>query len=63
MVFAYPASYGNLTSILDANGFEQLKAFEKVNLPIVNQAGKTINYYVYMNNANTNSGFNMTYKF
>ena len=63
MVFAYPSTYGTLSSILDANGFEQIKAFERVTLRIVNQAGTSINYYVYMNNANTNTNFNMTYKF
>lgn len=62
MVFAYPASYGLLTSILDLNGFEQIKAFEKKSITISTTDGN-VEYYVYMNNANTNSNFKMTYKF
>jgi hypothetical protein len=63
MVFAYPASYGLLTSILDLNGFEQIKAFEKKSITISTTDGSNVEYYVYMNNANTNSNFKMTYKF
>ena len=62
MVFAYPASYGQLTSILDLNGFEQMKAFEKKTITISTVDGD-IEYFVYMNNANTNSNFKITYKF
>lgn len=62
MVFAYPASYGQLTSIQDQNGFEQMKSFEKNSITIKTIDGD-VEYFVYMNNANTNTNFKMTYKF
>ena len=58
MVFAYPASQGPLTSILDGNGFENIRAF---NSTVVNIDNKE--YYVYLNEPNTNSNFKMTYKY
>ncbi len=58
MVVAYPATYGDLVSILDLNGFEQIRAFERNQIIVEGLA-----YYVYANNANTNSNFKMTYKF
>ena len=34
VVYAYPASYGNLTSIIDGNGFENLTDYTKISLTI-----------------------------
>ena len=34
VVIAYPASYGNLTSIIDGNGFENLTDYTKISLTI-----------------------------
>ena len=42
VVFAYPASYGDLTSILDINGFEQLPSFNKTSVTV-----GTVAYTVY----------------
>lgn len=42
VVFAYPASYGDLTSILDINGFEQLPSFDKTSVTV-----GTVAYTVY----------------
>ena len=59
MVIAYPSSYGQLASILDPNGFEQINSFETTTVTLDNQQ----NYRVYMNNANTNTNFKLTFKF
>ena len=42
-VIAYPASYGNLSSIKDANNFEVLDTFNKVTIE-----NYGVNYYVYV---------------
>ena len=42
VVFAYPTSYGDLTSILDINGFEQLPSFDKTSVTV-----GTVAYTVY----------------
>ena len=62
-VFAYPASYGNLTSILDPNNFEQIRGFTTTVVSVVGVDGKAQNYNVYIGPANTNTGFKMTFKF
>ena len=59
MMFAYPASYGSLTSILDPNGFEQISSFDSTTITLDNQQS----YRVYLNNANTNTNFKLTFKF
>lgn len=60
---AYPASYGNLTNILDSNGFDYITDFNKytVNTSV---ASGSVSYYVYvLKNTAFTSGFNYTFKF
>ena len=58
VVFKYPASYGDLNSILDTNGFENLNSFTKTT-EIIN----SINYNVYTSGKATLNGFSYTFKF
>ena len=62
MVYAYPKSYGELASIVDTSGFNVTGTFERKVIPI-NTIDGPQDYYVYMNNANTNTNFKMTFKF
>ena len=63
MVIAYPKSYGVLKSILDPNGFEQIASFTLTELNIIGLDGTSQPYYVYSNEASTNTNFNMTFKY
>lgn len=63
MVFAYPKAHGELKSILDANGFENISAFTKSEVSVTGLDGTAQAYYVYVNGASTVSGFNMTFKY
>ena len=47
VVFAYPKSYGNLTSILDPNNFECLDTFTKTEVQITGLDSTAQAYYVY----------------
>jgi hypothetical protein len=58
MVFAYPKKYGLLSSIIDPNGFNIINSVDVVTLTI-----KNVEYYVYMNNANTNTNFELEFIF
>lgn len=59
MVFAYDASYGNITSILDPNGFEVIGGWTKTNLTV-----DGFNYFVWTADlATTDTGANFTFKF
>jgi predicted nuclease with TOPRIM domain len=62
MFFAYPKKYGLLRSIADTNGFEIIKSFDYKEISITIN-GTEYDYYVYINNANKNTNFNITYKF
>ena len=62
MIYAYPKSYGELTSIVDMNGFNVTGSFEKKTISINTADGKQ-DYYVYMNNASTSTNFKITFKF
>lgn len=62
MVYAYPKSYGELASIVDTSGFNVTGTFERKVISI-NTIDGPQDYYVYMNNANTNTNFKMTFKF
>ena len=58
VVYAYPASYGNLTSIINQNNYEVVSSFKKTTLNI-----NTIKYNVYyLENVNV-SNFKYTFKF
>lgn len=61
MVIAYPKSYGVLKSILDPNGFEQLNSFTCIELSIVGLDETSQAYYIYANDASTNTNFKMTF--
>lgn len=66
--FAFPATCGDLTSILDQNNFEQLSAFTKVPTTITSTGLPTnwsgINYKVYRSNLPfTTTGTSWTYIF
>ena len=63
MVFAYPASYGNLTKIFDANNFDVTGTFTKSTVNIACADGTSVPYNVYVNSASTVSGFNMDFRF
>ena len=63
MVIAYPKAYGVLKSILDPNGFEQIGTFTRTEVSVVGLDGTAQAYYVYANGANTNTNFNMTFKY
>ena len=62
--FAYPTSYGNLTSILDPNGFEMLSSFTKTTSNFTMLDGLSVGYNIYiLNIPTTQSNFTVTYKF
>ena len=63
MVFAYPASYGNLTKIYDANNFDVTGTFTKSTVNVSCADGTSVAYNVYVNSASTVSGFNMDFRF
>lgn len=63
MVIAYPKSYGVLKSILDPNGFEQINSFSCIELSIVGLDETSQLYYVYSNDASTNSNFTMKFNY
>ncbi len=59
MVFAYDASYGNLKTILDGNGFDVTGGWTKSSLTV-----DGFNYYVYVSNSpttDTNAPFTFKY--
>lgn len=61
-VFAYPASYGNLTSIMDQNNFENKDAFSQSSVQVTGLDGTAQGYNVYVANVNV-QGFSYTFKF
>ena len=61
-VFAYPASYGDLTSIMDQNNFENKDTFTKSVVQVTGLDGTAQNYNVYVSNVNV-QGFSYTFKF
>lgn len=62
--FAYPSSYGDLTSILDPNNFECLTSFDKFTIQITCLDNTSVEYNVYLfQNVYSPSSFGMTYKF
>ena len=59
VVYAYPASYGNLTSIIDGNGFENLTDYTKISLTI---NGVAYNCY-HTTGKKSMADFSYTYKY
>lgn len=62
-VFAYPASYGDLKSIKDANNFEVLSTFVKSTVQVTGLDSTAQQYNVYVNAASTLNAFNFTFNF
>ena len=62
--FAYPASYGSLSSILDSNGFEIIGDFTETDETFSMLDGTDQTYKVYeFNNLTTQTDFKITYKY
>lgn len=62
VVFAYPASYGDLKSVLDPNNFECLDTFTKTTVTITGLDSTPQQYNVYAVTTNV-QGFAYTFKF
>lgn len=61
--FAYPASYGSLTSIKDSNGFENISGFDKITTKLAVESG-AVDYIIYQSKApSTQSNFVLTFKY
>ena len=59
IVFCYPQSYGNITSILDGNGFENLSEYAKTTITI-----NSVAYNVYCTTSKlTSTGLKYTFKY
>ena len=54
MAFAYPSSYGDISKIVDQNGFDVTASFTKSTIVI-----NSVDYYVYISNKNSGS-YSMT---
>lgn len=61
MVFAYPVAYGSLVKIVDQNGFDVTNSFVKHSVDVVGLDENTVGYYVYANDASTNTDFAVTF--
>ena len=62
-VIAYPASYGNLRTIIDQNNFDITSSFIKNTVSITGLDGTSQNYNVYVNSAATLDNFGITFNF
>lgn len=64
MVFAYPASYGNLKKIVDPNGFDNTATFTKNVMNITGLDGTAQSYNVYVaNDPSSVTAFNMQFQY
>lgn len=62
--FAYPAVYGNLSSILDGNGFNVISSFTLHNSTVTPPLwGSPVSYNIYKSNSLTTINQNFQYKF
>ena len=57
MVIAYPASYGNISTIIDPNGFDITGSFTKSQVAVTANDSTSQTYNVYVSSASTNSNF------
>ena len=55
--FAYPKAYGPLRTIYDQNNFDVTSTFTRYEVNLVCADGKTVVYYVYINNRSTVTNF------
>lgn len=61
--FAYPASYGDLKSIKDSNGFENIGGFTKT-VETLEVASDNVSYNIYKSNEpSTATGFKLTFSY
>lgn len=58
---AYPASYGKLTKIIDANGFDVTDTFTQYEILVVGLDGTEQSYYVYRDKNATSTNFKITF--
>lgn len=63
MLFAYPASYGDLSTIIDPNNFNVTDTFIKTVVNITCADGTGIDYNVYVNDASSVTDFTMNFKY
>lgn len=63
MVIAYPASYGNLSKIIDPNNFDVTGTFTKSAINITGLNGTAVSYNVYVNDASTVTNFAMKFNY
>ena len=63
MVIAYPASYGNISTIIDPNGFDITGSFTKSQVAVTANDSTSQTYNVYVSSANTNSNFKVSFNF
>jgi len=62
--FAYPQSYGSLTSILDTNGFETIGGYTQRSVSMTMLDATSQSYYIYeFNTPTTQTSFSNQYKF
>ena len=62
-VIAYPASYGNLRTVIDQNNFDVTSGFVQHQVLITGLDDKPVNYYVYTNSPATLDNFGLTFNF
>ena len=62
-IIAYPATYGNLRTVIDQNNFDITASFSKNTVSITGLDGKPVNYNVYVNSPATLDGFAITFNF
>lgn len=62
-VIAYPASYGNLKSMIDPNNFDITGTFIKNEVVVVGLDEKEVNYFVYTNSPSTLDNFAISFNF
>lgn len=63
MAIAYPKNYGELVSIVDANGFNIKNSFEKHEITVSCFDETTQSYLLYRNGASTVSSYKIKFKF
>lgn len=63
IMFAYPKSYGQLSSIYDANNFNIINTFSVQELNITAADSASVPYYIYINEPSTVSDYNIRFTF
>ena len=63
-IFCYPASYGDLSDILDPNGFNITPTFNKGYIDVARTSGETVKYVVYKSkSASTVDGYKVSFSY